>query len=392
MLPQNSPESSFVSEARGIFGIPPGLSPDDASNLLAGLEQLFHMQVEGLQSVRKDLRSRQETFSSFNLPEHIRPSDRDQLIADLDLMRAWFDPVAKGERVREAVSSVSPSRVAVPFNDSYLIKDVGGGRRIVTPEGRTLMSCLRPAIDEFRYTRHLTTEDLNSQLIWLREEDVSACVVILMTTYRAWTRRRLEDVVGLLTSETSTLRPAAAGLLLTLLVNRNTDSSRALPRPSDRRKLQIISEAIAGPAAAYAKALSGSDKTSASTLDLYRGWPLGELRRRMGSSLHSSLGSGIYIEADAVEDAVGRLVTDIRRRPLRLRGRVHHALDAMLAEYEDRRPQLAGLGLAFESPAYTRRLVDTLRRAADEPIADIGSDPGDGDPTGTVLDAGLDDA
>lgn len=95
----------------------------------------------------------------------------------------------------------------------------------------------------------------------------------------------------------------------------------------------------------------------------------------MGPSLHSDLGIGIYLEPDSVDDAVDRLVTDIRRRPSRLRARVPAALSATLEEYERRKPQLAGLGLAFENPAYTRRLMETLLKAVDEPVTD-NADPG----------------
>jgi hypothetical protein len=340
------------------------MAPEDARSLLNGLRLLFEAQIDGLASLGRTKTVRARTSPVENRTLRVRPLDREGLIDDLTLMRAWFDPTAKGERVREAVACVNVVRVELPFKDTLLVRDVGSGRRLVTPEGRVLISCLEAALDEYEATK--AVGPIRDEDSWLsfRNEDVAECTLLLLTTYRSWSRRRLDDVVGLLTSETSTLRPAAAGLLLTLLINRNTDPSRALPRPSDPRMLEIISEAIARPATTYATALTDSNRTSARSLDLYRGWPLGELRRRLGPSLHSGFDSGIYIEPTAVEDAISRLVTDIERRPERLQARVPAALEATLATYEQLRPQLAGLGLAFENPAQTRRLIDTLQRAA----------------------------
>ena len=127
----------------------------------------------------------------------------------------------------------------------------------------------------------------------------------------------------------------------------------------------MISDAIAAPAAAYATTLTQTGRTGTRTLDLYRGWPLGELRRRLGSALHRDFETGIYLEPEAVNDAIERLIEDIQRRSPRLRARVPAALEATLEAYESRRPQLMGLGLAFERPAQTRRLFEVLRRAAE---------------------------
>lgn len=370
MLPRSEVDSRTRLSLGALFGIPAALAPDDARDQLVGLRRLFEAQISGLASARKYPSPKGKASSLIFSTSGDRPPDRDQLLLDLDLLRAWFDPTAKGARVREAVTLIPSITAELPFDHALLLTDAGHGRRIVTPEGRALISCLGPALEEYGTlgTAHGHTDD--DSWIRLRDDDVGECASILLATYRTWSRRRLDDVVGLLTSETSTLRPAAAGLLLTLLINRNTDPLRALPRPKEPRQLQLISEAIAGPAAAYATALTESDKTGNRSLDLYRGWPLGELRRRMGMSLHSGLGSGIYIEPEAVDDAISRLVTDIKRRPVTHRARVPAALDATLDTYERLRPQLAGLGLAFENPAQTRRLLDTLRQAAHDDGAD----------------------
>jgi hypothetical protein len=346
--------------AREMFGVPPIIELEDARILLHSLNKLFEAQIRALLAERPDVVMGGEVERA----DDEQPPDRRDLVRDLDLLRAWFEPTAKGAKIREALDLLPKVMVVVPFENSTIVFDCGQGRKLVTPEGRALMSCLKPAIENRVSAQHFQPETVRSATVALRFDDVSACSAILLALYRSWTRHRLSDVVGLLASETSTLRPAAAGLLLTLLINRNTDVSRALPRPSDPRRLELISDAIAAPAAAYARVLSGSERTSSRTLDLYRGWPLGELRRRMGSGLHSDFDAGIYLEPSAVADATDRLIADIRRRPARLRGRVPAALEATLEAYESRRPILVGLGLAFERPANTHRLLAELREAA----------------------------
>jgi hypothetical protein len=174
----------------------------------------------------------------------------------------------------------------------------------------------------------------------------------------------LDQVIALLTSEPSTLRPAAAGLLLVLLVNRNTAPERALPRPNDRRQLDTISAAIAAPALAYARTLTGSDRASATGVDLYRGWALGELTRRLGPGLHTGLDEGIYLDPAGEGEALRRLADDIARRPAAARARAEAAVDAALREYASARPLLAGLALAHDRPSNTHRIREALVAAA----------------------------
>jgi hypothetical protein len=146
-------------------------------------------------------------------------------------------------------------------------------------------------------------------------------------------------------------------------VNRNTAEERALRRPREQRDLDQVADAIAAPSLAYAEAIGGR-KTSRSAVDLYRGWALGELRRRLGPGFHSDLDHGIWLEPDALGGALDRLVADVRRRDARGRARVPAAIDAALAAYDQQRPQLAVLDLAFDRPGDTDRIRSLLTEAA----------------------------
>jgi hypothetical protein len=233
---------------------------------------------------------------------------------------------------------------------------------LLTPEGAVVLELLRRAARRAAAVGALPGEPLR-----LDPDDIHRALLALADQYRSWTRQRLDQVVALLTTEPSTLRPAAAGLLLVLLINRNTSPSRALPRPKDPRELAAVSEAIAGPALAYARTLSGSVRASASAVDLYRGWALGELTRRLGPALHTGLDEGIYLDSDAEDEALRRLADDVARRPVAARARVEAAVDAALSAYDAARPVLAGFALAYDRPSNTRRIRSVLVDAAAQP-------------------------
>lgn len=275
--------------------------------------------------------------------------EAEELSAELAKFRTWFDPTAKGARLRSVLAKLTaPPRGDEGVPDAAAT-DLGDGRRLVTPEGYVLLWLLHRA------------DGSGSLKFSARELDLATSA--LLDLYRTWSRRRLDDVVGLLASETSTLRPAAAGLLVTLLINRNTAPDRPLTRPRNPQALESVGAAIAAPALAYGETLGGR-KTSTSSVDLYRGWALGELRRRLGPGFHSNLDDGIWLDEPTTAVAEQRLVDDILRRPPAARSQVGPAIDAACAAYERERPRLAALNLAFEQPGNTRRLRKLLEGAA----------------------------
>jgi hypothetical protein len=281
----------------------------------------------------------------FKSLSQLPPAD---LVSELEKFKVWFDPTAKGARLRSVLARLEtgttiadlPSLIAVQLDDR---------RGLLTPEGYVVLWLISSASVRERFTPS--------------PGQVSIANGALLDLYRGWSRRRIEDVVGLLGAETSTLRPAAAGLLFTLLMNRNTAPDRALVRPRNSDALERVSTAIGAPALAYASTLGGRN-TSPTSVDLYRGWALGELRRRLGPGFHSNLDDGIWLEAATEASAESRLVEDVRRRDIGGRARVRSAVDAAATAYELQRPTLAALNLAFEQPGNTRRLRRLLEEAA----------------------------
>jgi len=333
-----------------LFGVPTVLNGAEATALATALRSMLDTQLS-------------------TVPEMASRGVDEPLSSDLAKLRHWFDPVSKGERIREALTALP--RVHWPILQAtseivlFVPDPVGeragqpGIRVLVTPEGVVVLYCLERALEQARQARALPGDPVT-----LAPVAVQAGLVTLANEYRDWSRQRIHQVIALLTSEPSTLRPAAAGLLLVLLLNRNTAPARALPRPRDKRQLDVISGAVSGPALAYARTLSGTKGGSGNGIDLYRGWALGELTRRLGTALHTGMDEGIYLDAGAEASALHRLADDIARRPPKARARVEAAVDAALEAYSLARPVLAGLALAHDRPSNTQRIRATLVAAS----------------------------
>jgi hypothetical protein len=348
MIPDTQVQSENLPSR--LFGVPTTLSSADAAALQTSLQEIRNAQFG-------------------TLPSSVRYRSDAPLREELETARYWFDPVAKGERIRDALALLPRLRVSIPHESPEIViivpdargDEIGtpGTRMLLTPEGIAILHCVNRA-----RRNALRNGALPGDPVQFDASAVNDSLVTLSRTYQRWTRQRVNQTIALLTSEPSTLRPAAAGLLLVLLVNRNTAPERALPRPSDRYQLDTISAAIGAPALAYARTLSGSDRASLSGVDLYRGWALGELTRRLGASLHTGIDEGIYLEPDAEAEALRRLADDISRRPQAARARAGAAVDAALREYEAVRPVLAGLALAHDRPSNTERIRAVLGTAA----------------------------
>lgn len=272
---------------------------------------------------------------------------------DLEQLSPWFDPLTKGERIRKAIFELEP----LAGTDDYpcLTYEVSELRHIITPEGRVAIDLLSAA---------LANAPHGASPVRVPLEPLTNSAFLLASVYRSWSRQRLTSVVGVLSGEEGTLRPGAAGLLLVLLLNRNTAPERALPRPRDPVKMRRIDRAIQVPATAWAGAITGKP-SSPGGVDLYRGWAMGELGRRLGPTLHLGFEEeGIYIEEPAVDLALHRLTGDLKQRPARIRDRVPDAWRALTGAYRRTRPQLASLGLAFERPSFTAHLKRAVLGAA----------------------------
>ncbi len=313
-----------MNSAHGFVGVPDVLSYSAASELAGALRSLWVAQVGAEPTTLRE---------------------------DLERLKEWFDPVASGDRLRRTLASAPPEKHEWQFRAPLVYSTAG--RVLITPEGRAALFVLADALD--RQTGNAATSNVVPEQVLVND-----VVNELADLYRSWSRQRLDGVAHLLGHETETLRPGAAGLLLVLLINRNTSAGRALPRSRIAAQRSPIEEAIREPALAWATAFTGK-RASGVGIDLYRGWAIGELSRRLGSAFHLDFGDeGVYIEEDAVPSAIDRLVEDLAKRPARLRRRIPASWHALTDEYRRSRPRLTSLRLAFERPSFTQELERTL--------------------------------
>lgn len=330
-----------------LLGREADLTKGSADLLLNALIELWNQQAA-------QLKARPRTFNEL--------ADFESLESDLVKLRHWFNPTATGRRLREAfdqLPQVRPNFVAnfgnlEEFGD--LIEEVDARRVLVSPEGRVAMWIIAAGLS-------IAESTASDDLLWISQQQVTMAWATLHRTYLEWNRQRLRDVSGLLREETATFRPSAVALLLVLLINRNTAEERRLPAPTEASLSSDVSRAIAQPALAFTRALGGSrdSKADARGLEIYRGWAIGEIARRLGSGFHRE--DGIWIDESAVLIAEDRLVAALAGRPHK---QLRHALDALRNEYERVRPLLTTLGIAHERPSVTKRLVGKILRAVEE--------------------------
>lgn len=299
-------------------------------------------------------------------------TDGNVVANDLEKLHRWFNPTATGKRLRETFSDLQTTpEPGMSLGD--LIEPIDTHHAVVSPEGRIAMWVLAAGTQG---------RDLNldaAEPLWLSQHQIATAWTLLTGTYQDWNRQRLRDVTGLLREETATLRPSVIGLILVLLINRNTSQERRLPASTSQRLSDDITKALAEPALAFVEALSGDrdSRADARGLDVYRGWVIGEIARRLGTGLHRE--DGIWIDESAVAGAEERLITALLNRPGEQLPVVVAALDILLTEYQRVRPRLTTLGIAFERPSVTLRLIEKVKdrvrdRLSHSSLEALGSD------------------
>ncbi|MHB8233804.1 MAG: hypothetical protein ACYDHT_04050 [Solirubrobacteraceae bacterium] len=272
---------------------------------------------------------------------------------DLELHRHYFDPVAQGKRLRQALLSISPFTAPGPLAPSQAIP-VDSDRLLITPEGRVALELLDVALGE-----HSDGVRLDGELALRRERD-------LLTLYRDWGRHRLRSVIDLLGGGEKPLQvPAVAGVL-TLLVNRSDSQERAIKRFPPGVARDVIDGVFRSCANAFSQQLAPSIRRASDKERLISGWTLGEITRRMPDALHNSDDQGIYVVASRREELVRFLVAELARRNDVDLQSLEEAFDALVREFKAHAQALAGYALLFERPAETVRLRGLLVSAWEE--------------------------
>ncbi len=283
----------------------------------------------------------------------------DDFEADLRRLKSLFDPVATGARLRRellALPPAPPSACSLPAELALVIDDE---RVIPTPETRAAMEVL-------------SASDVGGGVVLFEEDAVFDAHAALVRLYREWGRHRLMSVIALMHGDERPLQVPAIGVAVALLVNRNTAPERALTRFSDRDDRRMVDETFFPPADAFAERVSPSTRRSQEKEQLIGGWRLHEVVRRAPEALVIEP-DRVYIAPGAEAGLIDVLATALARRESLTAEALNSGLQALVAELRARLPRLETLGLTFERPHETARVVERLigafaaHRAEDEP-------------------------
>jgi hypothetical protein len=274
------------------------------------------------------------------------PSD---LEADLWSLEVYFNPIATGQRLRQALSDLPVTHTRSPSSTEPLVLVVGDSKHLVTPEGRVFLEAISVQLkDRVRSTIHLGLGDYQH------------AQAELLGLYRSWSQRRIRDVLHLQSDVAAPMLPQSLGVIILLLINGNTSSKRPLRRPSDPADLAFVDDKTQDAIAAFADTLSPPrGKRRRDQYSLYRGYALTEARRRLGSQRLVVKGNDIFIAENAVKESLDRVISELRRRAVSpdLAAR---SFDALLNAYMEARPTLAAYGLAYERPSATSAIRDSI--------------------------------
>lgn len=306
-----------------------------------------------------------ETLTTFGVPRLMRAAQAEalreelvglwrdahglppaELAADLDLHRdRYFNPVAQGARLREALAEL-PKRTAAPVvAPSQLALEVMPGRWLITPEGRVILGMLQRSMPD-----NGITELTNASL-----RDAER---VLLDAYRRWARHRLTETIDLLNGRGRPLQLMPIGGVLTLLVNRSDDPQRAVKRfPPGSGEAHAIDQAFFKPAERFAAALQPGRRAKGGKERLISGWTLSEVGVRLPGVIQLLDEPGVYIDGARRDELLALIANELAGREAS-RSAVTEAYDALVDEFRARAAPLAGHGLLFERPAAT----DQLRR------------------------------
>jgi hypothetical protein len=307
--------------------------------------------------------------SLLGLREQLAPAERDRLeqalatiwratmgsepgALDTDLAAClkWFDPVARGERLRRELPTIPQLADHVTDPGPPFTFQVNRGVVLVTPEGRCALELLREL-----------PRGVSSHLIG--DGDLLPYDRRLARLYRDWSRHRIQSVVKLLAGENKPLQVPAAGVLVALMVNRSTSEARALKRFASGLERDAIDRAFFAAVKRFAETLSPKQGPTTDQ-HLISGWMLYEVARRLGTHVLVVEGAGpttegrIWIVENAEGTAIDRLVRDLTRgRRARVTAEaMGAAFDALVSSFREHSRALASFGLAHERPANTQRL------------------------------------
>lgn len=330
---------------RELFGVPVVLSSSEASVLTRDLTQLWML-----------------TYGS--LPGAVN--------SDKELCRRFFDPLVRGQSLRDRLASLPPTpqdlvRRLSKFGKP-LVTDVGENTILIGVEGRLVVEILKH-------------EDLSEGHVILSQSVTGTAEREALNVYREWSSGRLIQVVELRTGQgREVMQAIAVGLTISILVNRSDSLERAVPQWDNRDPDGgTLNRAIFAGAERFAELISGNRKgRSQHQQQLVSGYALTEARRRLAQRLviekreHDKKGR-LYIPEKYRDDVVAFLGRDLARRPSLTRDRLASAFDQLVAAFRASAGQLAYKAVAFDRPADTHALRQKLLKAFDASRVEMAS-------------------
>ena len=300
--------------------------------------------------------------TAFGVSRYLEASDRLELVAffrlawttqcgkapgdlegDLELLRPWFRPDLTGRIARKRLPSLSrlpcepPRRLSA---EAFLV--LPGGRGLVTPEGRALLSLLEAGDST------------------IPDKPLLDAQVEVNKFYGEGYRSRLSQLLS-----GGDVRPNTLAFVVFLLINGSVGDVDSFMVPKDPVQERQLAEAVASVLDPFAQGIGGRPLKDRERTRLRGNWALTESAAQL-PELVSHEGSEFWIFEESrtkVPERVGVLVAQRRDKPSLIE--FESALDGMQNAYRAVRPVLAAQRLAHDRPSRTeselRRMVAAYR-------------------------------
>jgi hypothetical protein len=318
-------------EERRLFGVPVVLAAGEVSSLLSDLRSLWS--------------------ATYGEP----PGD---VTRDLTECRLFFDPLARGHKIRERLSQLKPvsQKIGARLRDygEPLVTDAGAGVLLVGVEGRLLIELLQNMHADRGH-------------VVISSEESASVQNRALETYREWSLSRLRQVIDLRSGEgKEVMQAVSVGIALALLVNRSDSAGRAVMQwESTTVDGMDVDKAVYIGAEAFASGLTARNKRTAGEKRLKGGYALTEARRRLAHRLvvtrdEDANGARVYIPAEYRDEAIQFLARDLARRSSLDAEKLQLAFDQLVKEFRASARALAYRSMVFESASNTEEIRHQL--------------------------------
>ena len=323
-----------MSENRNIFGIPAVLVSSEVHALTRGLSELW--------------------AAAYGQP-------LGSLTTDIELCRRYFDPLSRGNSIRERLAQLGPASAVVRRDLAQygepLVMRVDDTTMLVGVEARLVLDLLRNAEGDHAV---LSTSDIN------------VAQGMALEFYRGLSTARLRQTLDLRAGRgREVMQAISVGLTVALLINRSDSRSRAISqRDPESVDGADVDTAIFAGAERFADVIAGSrgSRRAVSEQKLKSGYALTEAKRRLAHRLviermKAKRHSLIFIPAEYRSEVVDYLGRDLARRAGLTADTLGVAFDQLLHAFQGEASKLAHRSMVFDRPGDTRRLRADLLEA-----------------------------